>query len=104
MTKIITSQSYLDAETVAAKVAAQDFDVTLSPAFLIDGAEYQVILDGHHSLAAARVAGVKPSYTIATATEDDRVALLEVGDVETFLEAAWADSDYRDAFDGSDPF
>lgn len=102
MTTLITSQDYLNEDTVADKLAAGDFDVSVSPIFVIDGVEYQVVLDGHHSLAAATTAGVAPDLTVLTATDHDAVAVLERGDIEGFLEAVHMGADYRDAITGKD--
>ena len=94
MATIISSQRYTNDEIVASKLASQDYTVTLSPAFAVDGIEYQVILDGHHSLEASRLAGVDPEYVEADKRTADTVALLERGEVEEFLAATWIDSDY----------
>jgi len=96
---VITSQHFLDEDIVNRKIAAKDFDVTLSPPFEIDGKQYQVILDGHHSLEAARRTGSDPSYTIATPTTDDRLGLLNQGKIDDFLQSAWMDGDYIHAAD-----
>lgn len=90
----ISSQHYLDDDIVAAKLAAQDFEVSVSPEFEYDGQAIRVVLDGHHSLAAAKLAGVEPDYTTADASQDDRVGLLKQGAIEQFLEATWMDGDY----------
>lgn len=90
----ISSQHYLDDGIVAAKLAAQDFEVSVSPEFEFGGEVVRVVLDGHHSLAAARLACVEPEYVAADATHDDRVALIKQGAIEQFLEVAWVDGDY----------
>ncbi len=92
----ISSQHHIDDEIVAAKLAARDFEVLVSPVFEAAGANVRVVLDGHHSLAAAKLAGVSPEFVTADATANDQVALLDRGDVEGFLEAAWIDGDYYD--------
>lgn len=92
----ISSQHYLDDEIVAAKLAARDFEVLVSPVFEAAGVTVRVVLDGHHSLAAAKLAGVEPEYTTADATANDAVGLLDQGDAETFLQATWVDGDYYD--------
>lgn len=96
---IISSQQYLNDEIVAAKLAARDFTVTLSPEFEIDGDVYQTIIDGHHSLEAARQAGVEPEYVIA-GHDDDRLFLLDQGLVNDFLETGYIDSPWYDIADG----
>lgn len=98
--KIISSQHYLDDSIVAIKLADCDYGVTLSPEFEFDGLRLRVVLDGHHSLAAARIAGVEPEYAEATRQTDDRIALLD--NPEAFLEAAWVDGDYYDVINGGD--
>ena len=96
MTTIISSQRYLSDTIIAEKVAANDVTVSLSPIFEVDGVEYQVVLDGHHSLEAAHVLGIDPEYSVLDATDCDAITMLEHGDVEEFLLASWMDSDYYD--------
>ena len=96
---LITSQDFIDDEIVAAKIAAEDFEIAVSPAFEIDGQTFRVLLDGHHSLAAALETGADPIITERGATDDDRVALLD-GDVDGFLAACWMDGEYRFAVTG----
>lgn len=100
MENLITSQHYIDDEIVAAKIAAGDFEVKVSPEFEIGGETFRIVMDGHHSLAAAIEAGVEPVVIEQDATENDRIALLDAGDVEAFLEACWHDGDYRFAVSG----
>lgn len=102
MTTLITSQHYINSDFVAQKVAAGDFEVQVSPVFVVDGVAYRVVLDGHHSLAAAIEAGVEPVIVERDAMDDDRVAVLDRGDVDGFLAACWMDGDYRDAVTGAD--
>lgn len=97
---LITSQHFIDADIVAAKVASGDFEVQVSPEFEIGGETFRVILDGHHSLSAALEAGVEPVILEQDATENDRVALLDAGNVEAFLEACWMDGEYQYAISG----
>ncbi len=99
-TAIISSQHYIDDAIVAAKQAERDYTVTLSPEFEVGGVLVQVVLDGHHSLAAAKADGVDPDYTLADASTNDTVALIAV-DPAKFLEAAWIDGDYYDVSTGA---
>lgn len=94
----ISSQRHLNASVVDTKRTVQDYTVTVSPWFEVEGEEYRVVLDGHHSLAAAKADGVEPSWVTATATTDDRILLLP--DFEAFLAACRMDSDYYDVFTG----
>lgn len=74
--ELITNQSYLDEVLVAAKIAAQDFTVQLSPEFqTATGKRYRVVIDGHHSLAAA----------------------VRSGNVPVFVQSNYAGSDYCNA-------
>ena len=95
MTTLISSQRFVDEEIVAQKIADQDFEVQLSPVFEIDREEYQVIMDGHHSYHAALEVGVEPTYYEQTASENDRINLLNK-DVDLFLEACYHDDDWYD--------
>jgi hypothetical protein len=63
MSKTISSQKYLDDSIVAAKRAAADYGVSLVPVTL-DGDDYLVVCDGHHSLAAAKADGEEPDFTV----------------------------------------
>jgi hypothetical protein len=85
---LITSQNYLDSDIVADKISEEDFEVQVSPAFDYDGGTFQVIIDGHHSYAAAKEAGVTPVIIELTAQDFDAICLLQGGDVEAFLAAA----------------
>lgn len=97
---LITSQDYIDTDTVAAKIAAGDFEVQVSPEFEIDGQCFRVLMDGHHSLAAAIEAGAAVSILERTASDDDRIALLDNDDIDGFLAACWMDGEYRFAANG----
>lgn len=92
---IISSQRYLDDQTVELKRQEKDYTVTLSPVFVVDGQEYQTVIDGHHSLAAAKQDGAQPIYSIATSQECDRVGLLETS-VDDYLTLSYMDSDWYD--------
>lgn len=96
---IISSQRFVSDEIVATKLAAGDFGVTLSPEFEIDGEIYQVVLDGHHSLEAARQAGVEPEYVIADRSNDN-ICLLDAGKTDDFLAAVNMGDDWYDITDG----
>ena len=103
MIKLISSQRYIDEATVAQKIEKKDFTVLLSPVFVIDGQEYQAVMDGHHSYHAALEAGVEPNYIIQTAQENDKIALIK-GNIDEFLEAAWVDSNWYEIETGINIF
>ena len=100
MARLITSQDHLDETIVAEKQAACDYDVLVSPEFVIDGETFQVVIDGHHSLAAAIADAVQPEILIATKQDCDAIALLDSGNAQAFLEAVYHGHDYRDAITG----
>lgn len=97
--RTISSQRYLDPAIVADKLATNDFVVSVSPEFEVGGETFRVVLDGHHSLAAAIEAGVEPEWVTLTAQDHDAIALLP-GEPEAFLAAVQDDSTF---FDISDP-
>lgn len=102
---IISSQRYLDPSIVADKLLTADFTVSVTPEFYLEGVgSVRAIIDGHHSYAAANEAGVAPTLVELTATENDRIALLDAGDVINYLEAAYHDSDWYDLETGLNIF
>ena len=94
--KTISSQAYRDDEIVAEKLANEDFTVYVTPVFVIDVEEYRVVTDGHHSLEAARLAGVDPVFVEQSIRENDNIAMLENGQIDMFLEHAYVDTDWYD--------
>lgn len=90
---LISSQRYLDHDTVQAKRESKDYTVTVSPIFYIDGVAIRVVIDGHHSLAAAKADGVTPDFV------EDRINLLSKS-IDEYLEASYADSDWYDVATG----
>ena len=97
---IITSQEHRDEDTIESKRAAKDYEVAISPEFEVDGEIYQVIIDGHHSFAAALLDGVEPEFRIATGQDHDAIPMIADGRIAEFLEAVYHDSDYRNAYTG----
>lgn len=102
MATIISSQRYISEEIVAEKIGSEDFEVQVSPVFEIDGQQYRVVMDGHHSLEAAMQSGVEPVWCEQDASDNDHIALLESGEVEDFLAVAHVDSDWYDIQTGRD--
>lgn len=101
---LISSQRYLDNDTTQEKIDTQDFTVSVSPKFTIDGEEYQVILDGHHSFAAAIESGNEPEFIELSVSEHDAIQWLVENKPETFLEVTYIDSPYYDINTGIDVF
>lgn len=98
----ISAQRFLDDAIVEEKVAARDFIVSVSPSFEIDGVLYRLVLDGHHSLAAAKAAAVDPEFVEQDARDNDTIAVLDRGNVEEFMIMHRIDSDYYDIVTGVD--
>ena len=94
---IISSQRHLDADIVAVKRSAKDYSITLGKVIEIEGAEYRVLTDGHHSLAAAQLDGVEPVAHITTSTESDREG---IEDVTAYLESHWMGDDWYNVMTG----
>jgi hypothetical protein len=90
----ISSQKHIDQEIVDQKIADGDYTVTV--ATISD--EYQLVIDGHHSLAAARQAGVSPVYVDS---DYNYRAEAESMGLEAFLESKYIDSDYYDIETGN---
>ena len=90
---IISSQRHIDDASVETKRKDRDYTVTIGKAIEIDGETYRVVIDGHHSLAAARADGVDPVMVEASVTDCDREA---IDDVDDYLESHWIDSDWYD--------
>lgn len=89
---LISSQRYLDRDIVAKKIKEGNFDVSVTPEFEIDGDIVRAIQDGHHALEAAIRSGNKPRFIENTASQSDRVQLLNDGNIDGYLEAAYHDS------------
>lgn len=98
----VSSQRFLDDAIVERKVEDGDFEVLVSPEFEFDGQAMRVVLDGHHSFAAAKQAGTSPVYVTATQQEHDAVALIERGEIEDFLAVTHMGDDYYDIETGHD--
>ena len=96
---LISSQRYLNDEIVEAKRAAKDYEVMISPEFVFEGETYQIILDGHHSYAAAMADGVDPEYYEADASDHDALLL---DDPHDLLDATQIDSEYYNVETGID--
>ena len=97
---LISSQRYLDRDTVAKKIKANDFTVNVTPEFEIDGEKFRAITDGHHSLEAARISRNEPVFIIDNASTNDKVGLL--GRPNDYLEAAYHDSPWYRWIDKKD--
>lgn len=72
---LVTNQQFLNCDIVEQKRAILDYSVQVSPEFLVNGKKYRIIIDGHHSLAAA----------------------IQDGQLPIFVEGEYKGSDYKNA-------
>ena len=88
--KVISSQHYIDWDTVEKKMAAlSGSKVVEIPCYEIgevDGEEYAIQADGHHTMAAARELGIEIRFVFSPDPEglSGKAA----------LDARWIDGDY----------
>jgi len=92
---LITSQKYLSREIMNTKKADEDYEVQVSPAFEIDGRKVRLVMDGHHSFAAALEDGRTPWFVVWTPEDDKRIEMLDKYGYEEFLKANKREGDYR---------
>lgn len=83
---LITTQAFLDPAIRDEKRRARDYSVQVTPPFTWRGRTVCAVLDGHHSLAAARLDGVKPVCIPQNGTQFPAVQLIEAGRVDEFLD------------------
>ena len=93
----ISSQRFLDQDVIDQKIMNNDFVVTL--ATISD--EYQIVIDGHHSLEAAKQAGVNPVFV---ESEYDYLAEVECIGFDNFLAAHYVDSAWYNIESGKEEF
>lgn len=93
--RTISSQRYRNPEIVEEKRAARDYEVSFVEVE-VDGEEFRVVVDGHHSHAAALADGVEPVWVRndALQQEADRMG------AEAFLTAHHEGDDYHDVATG----
>jgi hypothetical protein len=99
--RLINGQEYLDEDIVQAKREAKDYKVQVSPEFEFEGETMRVILDGNHSLAAARLDGVEPEWEEQDSRDNDTIGLLEQGNIDDFLATHQNDTEYYDVRTGN---
>ena len=93
---IISSQRYIDQSIVDDKIKNSDYVVRFVW-ITIDGVAVRHIVDGHHSYAAAKLAGVSPEWEICDSTQQEADSM----DLDTYLEVHYIDSDWYDIETGS---
>jgi len=91
---LISSQRYLNDATVARK--AQTFKVFVVNVIkvVLRGRPYRVLVDGHHNLAAARLAGVEPTWRGAPKKLQRIIDTTPAAEFERFLINNLTDSDW----------
>lgn len=91
---MISSQRHLDPEIVATKKEAGDFACS-AYAIDVNGETYLVLVDGHHSYAAAQEAGVAPEIALVQGTlKAEYDAEVEAKGAEGWLADHYHDTDY----------
>lgn len=86
---LISSQRFLDESIVEQKQASEDYTVQFA-LVEVEGQEYMVVVDGHHSLAAAILDDVEPELEEC----DAETAAFANRDPEAFLEQHHHGDDY----------
>lgn len=76
--RLVSNQRFIDPKIVAEKIAAGDYAVQVSPLFIDpDGNRYRIVIDGHHSLAAAKQAGVPPELVEGDYSSSDYAVIAD---------------------------
>lgn len=91
---LISSQRHLDAGRVADKAARFKVFIVHVVDVTLRGKPYRLLIDGHHNLAAARAAGVEPTWRGPTAKWRRIQTAVPAAEFERFLINNLTDSDY----------
>lgn len=91
---LISSQRHLDAARVADKAARFRVFIVRTVDVTLRGKQYCLLIDGHHNLAAARAAGVEPTWRGPTEKWSRIQAATPAAEFERFLINNLTDSDY----------
>jgi len=91
---LISSQRYLCPKTVARKAATFKVFVVNVIEVTLRGQSYRVLADGHHNLAAARRAGVAPTWRGAPKKLQRIMQQTPPDDFERFLINNLTDADW----------
>lgn len=98
--QVISSQRYLDDDVVKSKRLSMDYTVTVVDV-VIDGNDYRVIVDGHHSLAAAKLDNVAPVIEVSDYNYQSEIDYMGI---DTFMLQHYIDSDWYDVSTGRGVF
>ena len=91
---LISSQRYLDGATVDRKARTFKVFVVNVIEVMLRGRPYRVLVDGHHNLAAARVAGVEPTWRGAPKKLQRIIDTTPAAEFERFIINNLTDSDW----------
>ncbi|WP_426237498.1 hypothetical protein [Pseudomonas sp. TWP3-2] len=91
---LISSQRYLNPKKVQRKAGTFKTFIVSTLTVELRGAMYRVLLDGHHNLAAAKVAGVEPEWRGPSLKMQRLLKHKSKADVALFLINNLTDSDW----------
>ena len=91
---LISSQRHLDPARVADKAARFRVFIVRVADVTLRGKRYRLLIDGHHNLAAARAAGVEPTWRGPAAKWSRIQRSMPPAAFERFLINNLTDSDY----------
>ncbi|MBB6320531.1 hypothetical protein [Paraburkholderia tropica] len=91
---LISSQRFLDPAKVADKAARFRVFIVRVAELELRGARYRVLVDGHHNLAAARAAGIEPTWRGPPAKWERIRRATAPAEFERFLINNLTDSDW----------
>jgi len=91
---LISSQRHLDQPLVAHKARTFKAFVVRTHEMQLRGNAYRVLLDGHHNLAAAKLAGVEPTWRGPSTKTLRVIASMAPADFERLLINNLTDSDW----------
>ncbi|QGZ56697.1 hypothetical protein [Paraburkholderia acidiphila] len=91
---LISSQRFLDPAKVADKAARFRVFIVRVAELELRGRRYRLVVDGHHNLAAARAAGVEPTWRGPPAKWERIRRAAPPADFERFLINNLTDSDW----------
>jgi ParB-like chromosome segregation protein Spo0J len=91
---LISSQRYLDPKKVQHKATTFKAFIVSTVAIELRGVQYRVLLDGHHNFAAAKLAGVEPTWRGPSLKMQRFIARHTKAEVANFLINNLTDSDW----------
>ncbi|NRA92429.1 MAG: DUF1073 domain-containing protein [Psychroserpens sp.] len=91
---LITSQNFLDQDIVDRKIEDKDYVVQISPEFKVDGKKYRLVMDGHHSFAAAMQSDKMPVFEQWSEHNEPVIGRIS-HNPQAFLDGMKKEGDYR---------